>query len=116
MTGKRGRLLMLLSQLAYKLKDANLKDVRFSSAVEKFNVLGRLTRAYATGRYRDIPWKNFLLIVAAILYFVSPIDLLPDMLPITGFTDDLGVLMWVYHTVNKEIDKFLTWEKSQLTT
>lgn len=116
LAGKKTRMLMLLSQLAYKLKDTNLKDVRFSGAVEKFSVLGRLIRAYAMGRYRDIPWKNLLLIVAAIFYFVSPIDLLPDMLPITGLTDDMGVLMWVYHTLSKEIDKFLTWEKSQLTT
>jgi uncharacterized membrane protein YkvA (DUF1232 family) len=112
--GKRTRLLLLLSQLAYKLKGTDLKEVRFKAAAEKFTIFGRLVRAYALGRYRDIPWKTILLILAAIFYFVNPIDLLPDMLPVTGLTDDLGVLMWVYHTVNKEIDKFLTWEKSQL--
>ena len=80
----------------------------------KFSILGRLLKAYAQGRYQQIQWKSILLIIAAIIYFISPIDLLPDLLPITGLTDDLGVLLWVYNTVNTEIEKFLTWEKSTL--
>jgi uncharacterized membrane protein YkvA (DUF1232 family) len=108
------RLLLLISQLALKLKEVNWKDVSVNSAREKFSVLGRLIKAYALGHYRDIPWKTILLILAAVIYFVNPIDLLPDMLPITGLTDDFGVLLWVYNTVNVEIEKFLTWEKSQV--
>jgi uncharacterized membrane protein YkvA (DUF1232 family) len=114
MLGKRTRLLLVLAQLGSKLKDVNWKNVKISSARDKFLVLGRLVKAYAMGHYRDIPWKTILLIVAAILYFISPIDLLPDLIPITGLTDDFGILLWVYNAVAVEIDKFLTWEKSQL--
>lgn len=112
--GKRGRLLLLLSQLAGKLKDVNWKQVNATSAREKFAVLGRLTKAYALGQYREVEWKTILLIIAAIIYFINPIDLLPDMLPITGFTDDIGVLLWVYNSVSGEIQKFLAWEKSHV--
>jgi uncharacterized membrane protein YkvA (DUF1232 family) len=114
--GKRGRLLLLLTQLAGKLKEVDWKKVNFSSAGEKFSVLGRLVKAYALGHYRDIQLKSILLVLAAIIYFINPIDLLPDMLPVTGFTDDLGVLLWVYNSVSAEIDKFLHWEKSQVTS
>lgn len=113
--GKPARLLLLLSQVALKLKEVNWRNVSVASAREKFSVLGRLIKAYALGEYRNIPWKTLLLILAAMIYFVNPIDLLPDMLPITGLTDDFGVLLWVYNSVNVEIDKFLTWEKSQVT-
>jgi uncharacterized membrane protein YkvA (DUF1232 family) len=114
--GKRSRLLMLLSQLALKLKEVNWKDNKVSAARDKFLVLGRLVKAYTMGTYRDVPWKTILMILAALVYFINPIDLLPDMLPMTGFTDDMGVLLWVYNSVSKEVDKFLTWEKSQLTS
>ena len=115
LVGKRTRVMLLLAQLANKLRMVNWKDVKLSDAKYKFSVLGRLMRAYAQGEYQGIALRNVLLILAAIIYFVSPIDLLPDFLPITGLTDDLGVLLWVYNTVNTEIDKFLTWEKTRLS-
>lgn len=115
LAGKRTRILLLLTQLATKLKTVNWKEVRLQTAKEQFMILGRLVRAYALGQYRSIPWKTVLKITAAIIYFISPIDLLPDLLPITGLTDDFGVLLWVYNSVSGEIDKFLTWEKSRLS-
>ncbi len=114
LAGKRARILLLLTQLATKLKTVNWKEVRLQTAKEQFLILGRLVRAYALGQYRSIPWKTVLKVTAAIIYFISPIDLLPDLLPITGLTDDMGVLLWVYSSVNGEIEKFLTWEKSRL--
>jgi uncharacterized membrane protein YkvA (DUF1232 family) len=114
--GKPSRLILLLSKLAMKLREVNWKSVNAETTKEKLFVFGRLTRAYALGHYRQIPWKTILLIVAAIIYFINPIDLLPDFIPIAGLTDDFGVLLWVYNAVNTEIDKFLDWEKSRITS
>jgi uncharacterized membrane protein YkvA (DUF1232 family) len=114
--GKPGRLLLLISRLTVKLKEVNWKNVNAVSVKEKFMVFGRLIKAYALGRYRDVPWKTFLIILAAVFYFLNPIDLLPDFIPITGLTDDFGVLLWVYNSVTGEVEKFLTWEKSQVTS
>lgn len=33
-------------------------------------------------------------ILGALGYFILPIDLLPDFLPVAGFTDDLAALTW----------------------
>lgn len=112
--GQPSRLLALLPKLALKLKNTNWKNVNASSAKERFFVLGRLIKAYALGQYRDVPWKTILLIVAAVLYFVNPFDLVPDLIPLTGLTDDFAVLLWVYNSVSNEIDKFLNWEKNQV--
>src|SRR5215204_6021873 len=37
----------------------------------------RLIRAFATGEYRLVPKESLIAIVAAVIYFVSPIDLIP---------------------------------------
>ena len=112
--GRPSRLLALLPKLAMKLKDANWKNVNAGAAKEKFFVLGRLIKAYATGQYREVPWKTILLIVAAVIYFVNPLDLVPDIIPLTGLTDDFAVLLWVYNSVSNEIEKFLEWEKNNV--
>ena len=112
--GRPSRLLALLPKLAMKLKDANWKNVNAGAAKEKFFVLGRLIKAYATGQYKEVPWKTILLIVAAVIYFVNPLDLVPDIIPLTGLTDDFAVLLWVYNSVSNEVEKFLEWEKNKV--
>ena len=108
------RLLTLLGRMTSKLRDVNWRNVNAVSAREKFFVLGRLIKAYALGQYREVPWKTILLIVAAIIYFVNPLDLVPDLIPLTGLTDDFAVLVWVYNSVSNEIEKFLAWEKTHV--
>lgn len=112
LVAKRSRLLVLLVQLSAKAKTTNWKSANIPTAKEKFFTLGRLIKAYASGHYQDIPWKSMIMIVASVVYFVSPIDLIPDFIPITGLTDDLAVLLGVFNSIGKEIDKFLIWEKT----
>lgn len=112
--GRPSRLLSLLPRLALKLRETNFGNLNASAAKERFFVLGRLVKAYALGQYREVPWKTILLIVAAIVYFVNPLDLVPDIIPLTGLTDDFAVLLWVYNSVSNEIEKFLAWEKTKV--
>jgi uncharacterized membrane protein YkvA (DUF1232 family) len=114
MTGKRGRMLLLLTQLGTKLKNTDWKGVNRTALKTKLYTVGRLANAYVRGHYRDISWKTMLSVIASILYFVNPFDLLPDVIPVTGLTDDFGVLLWVYNSAAGEMQKFLTWEQSQL--
>ena len=39
-------------------------------------------------------------------------DFIPDFIPVTGLTDDLGILLWVINHVSEEIDKFILWEQN----
>jgi len=79
---------------------------------DRIKLLGRLVRAYANGSYREIGVGNVVLIVAAILYFVTPIDLIPDALPGAGLMDDAAVLGFVLAKLEVELDRFSDWEKS----
>lgn len=51
-----------------------------------------------------IDLKSKMMIVAALGYFILPFDLIPDLLPIIGFTDDLSVLMLVFSIVKGKIN------------
>ena len=42
-------------------------------------------------------------IVGALGYLILPTDLLPDFLPVVGFTDDLAALAWALYSVAKNV-------------
>jgi uncharacterized membrane protein YkvA (DUF1232 family) len=44
---------------------------------------------------------NPLVVLACILYLLSPIDLIPDYIPIAGWFDDLGVLGYLGYSLMK---------------
>lgn len=111
--GKPGRIILLLTTFGRKLQQTNFTRKDAIMVKEKFYVLGRLLRAYAQGEYRAIPWKSLLLIVAAVLYFINPIDVIPDLLPLVGLSDDFGVLFMVYKSLSADIELFLEWERSR---
>ncbi len=73
----------------------------------------RLLRAYASGRYRNIPWASLVSITAAVVYFVMPADLIPDFLLGFGFIDDAVLLSWVINSLRSEIRDFVEWEQSE---
>lgn len=111
--GKQQRLLRLTVQLFDKMRTINWKDVKMATFRDQFLIFGRFCKAYALGHYRNVPLKTVLIIIAAVLYLINPIDLIPDFVPL-GLTDDFAVLAWVYSTVTQEIDKFLEWERSNI--
>lgn len=76
---------------------------------EQFSTIIRMVRAYIKGDYREVSFKNIALSVAALLYFISPLDLVPDFLAI-GFADDIALLAWVYANYQDEIEAFRQWE------
>ena len=99
------------------LEDAQRKAERnrdrMSEALEGLQSLCRLISAWMRGKYTVVPWRTIVLSLAGIIYFVNPLDFIPDLLPMFGFLDDAGVLAFVLQSIRKDIDRFLDWEKTQ---
>ena len=71
----------------------------------------RMVRASATRRYDG--GKRLLLMVAASLYILSPLDAVPDFLLPFGIIDDAFVITWLVGTLLSETERFLEWEKAR---
>jgi uncharacterized membrane protein YkvA (DUF1232 family) len=78
--------------------------------VDDFRTLGRLVAAYSRGDYRDIPLDSLVMVIAGLLYVVSPIDLIPDALPVAGYADDVVAVGFVIRQVHHELAAFREWE------
>lgn len=59
---------------------------------------------YYTLQSDKIAKKDKMIIIGALGYMISPLDVIPDAIPIAGLTDDLAVLLYVLKKVWTEVD------------
>ena len=85
---------------------------RLEGGVEDLGVLLRMLKAWVTRRYTAIPLRSLTMALSAVLYFLVPLDFIPDFILGSGFLDDLAVIGFVIQSVKKDIDAFRLWESS----
>ncbi|MCB9589427.1 MAG: DUF1232 domain-containing protein [Polyangiaceae bacterium] len=61
---------------------------------------------FATGNYRDVPWPVVALLTGAVLYSVSPADVVPDSIPIVGAMDDILVVAIATRVARESLKKY----------
>ena len=91
---------VLLFQLGLYLTKNGL-----SSAKETLILIRDYLHDVSTGKYKDYELKKLTIIVGAIVYVVTPVDLLPDFIP-AGFVDDLSILGWAASQAAAELRKY----------
>ncbi|WP_426153885.1 YkvA family protein [Pseudomonas sp. DC3000-4b1] len=104
----RGRLPALAIAVTRKMRGKRLGQVK-----EDIALLQALCLAYWRGEYRAVSTKAVFSIVAGLLYFVSPIDAVPDWLLGVGMLDDIAVLGFVMRVVQAELEHFRAWRSRQ---
>lgn len=77
---------------------------------EKLTTMFRLVTSWIKGDYKDVSDTALIMLIAAIIYFVSPIDAIPDFIPFTGYIDDITVIGFVADQLQDELKKFSAWE------
>ena len=79
------------------------KISRISKRAGAMLVYAALILFYTLQSYR-ISAKDKAIIIGALGYMISPLDVVPDAIPIVGLTDDLAVLLYVLKKVWVDID------------
>lgn len=81
---------------------------------ERFSALPRLAGDAVQGRYPGLSRLRLIGIVLALLYVLSPVDLLPELvLPLLGLGDDALVVLWLAGTFFDETERYLRWERAR---
>lgn len=88
-------------------------NTRVKQLIEPISVFIRMIKAHFNGSHK-LTNSTLGLVLLALVYFVSPIDIIPDFLGFFGFADDLSVVLAVYAKVKDEINQFLDWERTQV--
>lgn len=108
--GNARQLTELVEQLQRVMQNATkaLED-----CAADLQTMGSMVTDYANGRYKEIPKETIVAVVAAIVYVVSPIDLIPDAIPVVGYADDAALVSFVLSHVHKDIESYRNWKNAQ---
>lgn len=99
-----GKLKQLLPQLGLYVSKKGLVSVK-----DKLMLMGAYLSDIARGRYKEYDGKKLVVIVGAIIYVVTPIDLLPDLIP-PGLIDDLSIVAWALKEATDELERYKQWK------
>lgn len=70
---------------------------------------------YYTLQNDKVSIKDKAIIVGALGYLISPLDVIPDAIPIIGLGDDLAVLLYVLNKIGHVSDEIKEKAKSKLS-
>jgi len=100
------RMERFLERLEHKIKKVPIVGKKLSNAP----MLVSLVRSYVRKDYQDIPIGSIIAIVSALIYFLSPIDLIPDSIPVLGYVDDAAVFAFVWNMVEDDVEEYKKWQ------
>ena len=90
----------------------NLGELRIiGKHFKEASLVCNMLNDYICRRYTKIPTATVITLLAAVLYFVSPIDIIPDFLPLIGHLDDMIVFGFVTDAAKADLKKYEKWKK-----
>ena len=69
-----------------------------------------MVQDYASREYREAPLSTIITILASLIYFASPVDLIPDNIPILGYVDDMTFINMIINTLHNDIERYYIWQ------
>lgn len=65
------------------------------------------------GVYKNLPYSSLVMVAIAIIYAVSPFDILHDAIPIIGVFDDVAILKAVLNTIKNDLESYTIWKENR---
>ena len=98
-----------LYRLEQKINDMPFVGKKFSM----IPVMISLVKNYVQGKYTTVPYGTILAVLSALVYFLSPIDIIPDFIPRAGYLDDMAVLGLCMNMISIDIETYEKWRQAQ---
>ena len=93
------------------LEDRLLLIPAVGTALSKIPVMIDLIRRYKRGEYPHLPVGSAIAILSALIYVVSPLDAIADVIPAVGYLDDAAVVAACSLLVKADIEQFENWKE-----
>ena len=74
-------------------------------------IMASLIKSYVKKEYTDIPIGTIIAVISALIYFVSPIDIIPDNIPGVGYIDDGVVIAVCLKMVDSDLQEYKIWRE-----
>ncbi|SDD31912.1 Uncharacterized membrane protein YkvA, DUF1232 family [Terribacillus halophilus] len=71
-----------------------------------------MLRDWRKGAYKQLPKKSLLMIAATFLYFLSPVDFVPDFIP-GGLLDDVALIAFTFKQIQLDVAAYKQWKHQQ---
>jgi len=78
----------------------------FGKLINQLRLLYEMIKDYWKGDYREVPWYSIAMAAAAVLYFINPFDIIPDVIPGIGYLDDALVIGLVFKSIREDLKKY----------
>ena len=109
LVSSKERLKNLATQAARKL--SGTASTRIDRVRDQLILCIALVRSWMHGEYDGVSRQTIVAVTAALLYFVVPLDVIPDFLIGVGFIDDASVVGYVMTMLAAEMDTFRRWQE-----
>ena len=109
LVSSKERLKNLATQAARKL--SGTASNRIDRVRDQLILCIALVRSWMHGEYDGVSRQTIVAVTAALLYFVVPLDVIPDFLIGVGFIDDASVVGYVMTMLAAEMDTFRRWQE-----
>ena len=97
-----------LYRLEQKIKEMPLVGEEFAV----IPIMISLIKHYVEGKYTTVPYGTILAIMSALIYVLSPVDIIPDFMPFVGHLDDVAVIGLCLSMVKTDIEAYDEWRQS----
>lgn len=98
------------SLLKKAFEKGNSRKEALGEAWDKLRLFIDFLKAYSSGEYRQVSKGTILTVFGAIIYFVSPLDLVPDFIVGLGILDDAAVIGFAIKRISVELEEFKMWK------
>ena len=98
---------------ANEITDKVVKSGPLQRFLKDVALLISMLKDYWSGAYREIPWWVIASVVFTLLYVLSPIDLIPDFIPVIGLMDDVLVITICLMMIEQDLLKYQEWKEAQ---